>query len=70
MLADDCERLQALKCPRKFAVVFILSSLLCSALISFPILLILVQVKLLNERDSFCGTNNLNLCWIMALFIY
>lgn len=41
MLADDCECLGALTCPGKFAVVFMLASLCCSALISFPILFIL-----------------------------
>lgn len=49
---------------------FLSESLHCAALISFPVLLVLVQVKLLNERDIFCGNNNINLCWITTSFIY
>lgn len=43
-------------------------SLHCAALISFHVLL--VQVKLLNEKDVFCGKNNINDCCIMISFIY
>lgn len=58
------------KIAHVFFFFFFLRAFHCAALISFPVLLVLVQVKLLNVKDIFCGNNNINLCWITTSFIY